>query len=457
MNKFLQIITATTLSVVASLSAFSQTTIKVFDKVTFFDGYAAAITTPAPPAGITRFRNDLCARKLTTTELASIGTTLDMTVTIGALCDNYDRIGSVNLALVPKGATTYIVDSVPHIELARFITPFMNKNVQPTAVPYNFSIPNVAGLLKEASINANYDIWMELQVFGVPYAANTQVAGCNARNDVFEGSIDLITTGSTATQNENVLMPISFLKTFNNYDSTATDTLGKTTRTFQINVVQNLTDAAIFLITSNHGSNQGGEEYIRRNHFVYFDNTLKLTYKPGRTSCEPFRQYNTQANGIYGSAAKSDATWQSFSNWCPGDVIDIRRVDLGALTQGNHTFTINVPSATFVGGQGNFPLSLYLHGKTSGTITGINDRFHIPDAFNIYPSPTSDNIIISNKKDITVESIRIINLVGSTVYQSGAENFSAKTISVNHLAAGIYLVQINTPLGISVQKIQVIK
>jgi hypothetical protein len=171
----------------AAIHTSAQTTITIMEDVIFHDGYAALVTSPPPPANVLMHRNDLAARKLTTAELESIGTSLQMNVTLGALCDNYDRIGNVNMALVPKGQTTYHPDSVQRIELGRFITPFFNKNIQPDTIPYTFNIDNVALLLKEESITSAYDIWIELSVFGVPYAANTQVAGCAGRNDVFKG------------------------------------------------------------------------------------------------------------------------------------------------------------------------------------------------------------------------------------------------------------------------------
>ena len=93
-----------------------------------------------------------------------------------------------------------------------------------------------------------------------------------------------------------------------------------------------------------------------------------LTYKPGRESCEPFRQYNTQANGIYGFVPKSDAAWQSFSNWCPGDVIDNRIIQLGAVKSGEHKIRISVPDARFADQQGDIPVSIYFHGVTEGVI-----------------------------------------------------------------------------------------
>lgn len=434
----------------------AQNTIRVFDTLVYFDGYAGLITNPPAPAGVTRLRNDLYTRKLTGAEIQSVGSTLDMKVTIGALCDNYDRIGMVALALVPKGAASYDPDNVQRLEIGRFITPFMNKNYQPVSVPYNFNIDNVAALLKETSITAVYDVWIELQVFGVPYAANNEVAGCSGRNDVFHGSLEFTTNSPAPAQSNNVLIPVAFNKDFNNYNATATDTLGKTTRTYQITVPQTLTDATLFLITSNHGANTNGEEYVRRNHYVYFDNELKLTYKPGRTSCEPFRQYNTQGNGIYGPSPRSDAQWQSFSNWCPGDVITTRIINVGSLTQGTHTFRINVPDAVFAAQQGNFPLSLYVHGKTSGGVS-IDNVEPVSRSFSIYPNPSSDHITIENLRHVPVKRTEILDMVGRVVYHSDESDYQYKTISLDQLAPGLYIVRFFTEQGTGMQKIQVIR
>ena len=35
-----------------------------------------------------------------------------------------------------------------------------------------------------------------------------------------------------------------------------------------------LNDAKLYVITSNHGANSGGEEYNRRNHYIYFEFAL---------------------------------------------------------------------------------------------------------------------------------------------------------------------------------------
>lgn len=345
------------------IPATAQTSITVLDSVVFHDGYAKYVPDSTLEVGVQKLRNDLFSKKLTSKELALVGTSLQLRVVIKALCDNYDRLCSVNMALVPRGLATYHPDSVQHLELGRFITPFMSKNVLPDTVEYAFEIDNVASLMKDKSLTKTYDIWLELEVFGIPYAAQKQVAGCSERNDVFQGKLELITNEPAPKQQGNFLMPLCFKQAFNNYSKEGTDTIGLTTKQITFSLSRRLTNAAIYLITSNHGANEGGEEYIRREHLVYVDGVQKLTYKPGRLSCEPFRKNNTQRNGIYGKEPKSEEEWQSFSNWCPGDVIDIHRIELGAISAGRHTFLIQVPSAEFVGKQGNFPLSLYLQGS----------------------------------------------------------------------------------------------
>lgn len=422
------------LSVLLSFAASAQTTtIKIFDKILFYDGYAKLVSKPLPP-GIIRHRNDLIARKLTEQELQSIGTNLSMKVVVKASCDNYDRIGNVNLAFVPKGDTTYIPDSVDRIELGRYITPFMNKNRQPDTVPYNYSINNVASLLKENSIAKSFDIWVELELFGVPYAAQQQVSGCSGRNDVFFGSLDFIIDGSTQQQNNNYLLPLQFKKDLNNYKTSATDTIGKTTRTISFNVPENLTDAVLYLITSNHGANTDGEEYNRRAHYVYMDGKQVLQYVPGSPSCEPFRKYNTQANGIYGYTPRTDAEWQSFSNWCPGAVIPIRTINLGNLSAAEHKFMITVPDAVFNEQQGYIPVSVYLQAKTSGS-QGINENKQGANKIYLYPNPVTDFLTVETESKI--RNVTFYNVIGQRVLESVNPK-----INVSQLSPGVYFIHL---------------
>jgi hypothetical protein len=333
-------------------------TIDLMQEVVFYDGYANPLDDP-PPEGVIRLNNSLLVTRLSEEQLSQIQPHLELSVKIGALCDNYDRIGSVRLALVPKGQQTYDPSAVDRLELARFITPFMNKNQQPDVVPYYWNLEGVSSILT-GSLAEEFDFWLEFYVFGVPYAANEEVAGCDGRSDVFRGWVSLESDSLEPGKDFDHLLPLAIEEPFNDYQPGASDQIGQTKKTLEFNLDQAAAAGQFVLITSNHGANSGGEEYVRRQHYVYLDSELILEYTPGRTSCEPFRMYNTQSNGIYGPSPRSDAEWQSFSNWCPGDIIDRRTIDLGELESGTHEFVIDVPDAVFAGDEGNFPLSLYL-------------------------------------------------------------------------------------------------
>ncbi|HYX36258.1 MAG TPA: peptide-N-glycosidase F-related protein [Oligoflexus sp.] len=351
-------------SVSFSVSAAAPQTLRIFNDILFYDGYAAKVSEPIAD-GVLRHRNDLYARPLTEQELLGIGSTLTAHVTIKAACDNYDRIGNINLALVPKGSVAYSPEQVARIELGRFITPFMNKNLKPDAVPYSFQLDHVAAVLNDAALHKAYDFWVELEVFGVPYAAQNEVAGCAGRNDVFYGSLDFVSQNEPVAADQAVLLPLNFKKNLNNYEAGATDNLGQTVRTIAFDLPYAVRDARFYLITSNHGANAGGEEYNRRVHDIFFDDQLVLSYKPGGVSCEPFRVYNTQGNGIYGRTPRTPEQWASFSNWCPGQAIPLRVIAVGDLAAGQHSFKISVPTAVFVEAQGYIPVSLYLQGHAT--------------------------------------------------------------------------------------------
>jgi hypothetical protein len=419
----------------------AQTSVTVFDGILFYDGYAAVVD-PAlypTPEGVIRHRNDLYARKLTEDELASFGNDLTINVTIGAACDNYDRIGNVNIVLVPKGDATYDPDDVTRIELARFITPFMNKNISPTDVPYTWTADNVARIFKDPAILEVYDIWAELQVFGVPYAAQTQVAGCAGQIDVFYGTLEFVSNNSDPVAEGDYLLPLEFQHYLNDYQEGATDALGTTSWTINFDLPSQINDAKFYLITSNHGANAGGEEYIRRNHYVYLDGVLKLTYKPGGVSCEPYRMYNTQPNGIYGPTPRTTAQWASFSNWCPGQVIPIRTISLGDLAAGSHTFNITVPSAVFADDQGYFPISVYLQGTDSSLgLGGV-----APLQYSLSPNPT--NGIVDIHASDAVQNVSVYNLLGQEVFSGNASR-----VDLSDTAAGIYVAKIKFANGKSI-------
>ncbi len=362
----------------ATIPLFQSQNVSIFNDVPFYSMYhylGEGQTLPAEaysqiPAGAIRlhaYEQDIISRKLSVAEIGSIGSNVKMNIVLTAACDNYDRIAGVNLVLVPKESTSYTYNQpdIKRIEIGRFITPFMNKNAEIKQVPYSYQIDNISNILHDPALAATYDFWIEFRADGYSAAAQTQVAGCADRTDVFRGNLELVTSG-TAAPADNFFLPLSYRQNLNNYN--ATDVPGATTRIVTFSVDQNVPNAVLHLITSNHGSNNNGEEYVKRVHNVYLDNQLVQQYMPGGKNCEDFRQYNTQVNGIYGNTPKTLRGWISWNNWCPGDVIPNREVQLGTLSAGTHTIKIDVPDAVFTGQQGYFPISMYIQNHQNGDL-----------------------------------------------------------------------------------------
>lgn len=428
-------------------------TVTVFDAVRFYDGYLVEKNPEDPTLdGILRHRTSLYAIKLTDEQLAQIGDSLEMHVRVQACCDNYDRIGNVNIAFVPKGQETYKPDEVQRIEIGRFITPFMNKNKKPDTVPYEYKVPYLSYIFRDSELRALYDIWVELEIFGVPYAANQQIKGCADRSDVFLGTLKFSTINENrgVMTDKDVLVPIVIKNpeyiahNLNNYDERATDEIGKTIKTYTFTVPKDVADGQLVVVTSNHGANEGGEEYNRRWHYIYYDGGEEpvMVYKPGRNSCEPFRKYNTCPNGIYGYFKRSDETWQSFSNWCPGDVIDNRIIDLGEVKAGTHTVCISVPDAEFVGGQGDIPVSIFFQGLTEGILNNI-DRVSVEESKPLVTITKTGKTLVAGSSEGIV-SIELRDLQGKLVRQTEC----GKTINCSDCASGIYLVSVELMNGI---------
>ena len=437
-----------------ALSSFGKE-VSVYKDVVFYDGYNDKIFDADKTDGVLRHSNSLYAVKLNPADFSDASSSdFKMEVEIGALCDNYDRIGNVNLALVPKGATTYKPEETKRIELTRFITPFMDKNKKPDVVPYEYEIPNVARILKDASLNAEYDFWLEFELFGIPYAANEQIMGCAGRNDVFDGTLRFTFTPSEQPEvnTGNVLVPI-YIKTpehygninLNNYNEQATDTLGVTTRTFDFYVPEDVADSRIYLILTNHGANVSGEEYNRRHHLIYVDGEVMLSYVPGGESCEPYRIYNTQANGIYGNTRPPNY-WERNSNWCPGQAVPIREIHTGALSKGSHSVMIRVPDARFINKDGDFRPSLYFHGVKEGELEASVDQiwFEGPDVDFTLKGRTLD---ISSSEPVRMLTVHSYD--GRTVMSVGSLHGSSEIVSADlgEIIPGIYILTFFTADG----------
>lgn len=445
----------------ASLTAAAQDTpytLNVFNKVTYYGMYGE-LTTELVPPGMIRMSNSSYSKMLTQEQLDSFGNTLTMKVTLNPLCDNYDRIGNVNMVLVPKEQTSYSYNdsNIKRIEIGRFITPFMRLTVQnPNSVPYEYELDNLTNIFHDAAITAQYNIWIELEVYGYQGGpgqggAAVEIPICANRKDVYMGSLEFTSTDNPQVVygNDNFLLPLSYKYQLRDYvlegvdeegnPVEGTQVLDETVKTITFTLDEALPNAVLHLITSNHGANQGGEEYVRRDHFIYLDNNPVLTYKPGGKSCEPFDQYNTQPNCVYlictntGSSPRpdTDAAW-SWNNWCPGDKIPNRVIELGALSAGTHTFKIDVPGAVFAGDQGYFPLSVYLQSvtKTLGT-----KEFNAA-AFSVYPNPVTDVATIETK-GAEIKSVTVVNTLGQTVFTGTSDK-----VDMSQLQSGIYMVKV---------------
>ncbi len=432
--------------------------VKVYDEVIFFDGYNTleGISDESKAMipendGILRHRTSLYSVRLTEEQLSRIGEKFTMLVEIGALCDNYDRIGNINLAFVPKGAETYNPDEVKRIEIGRFITPFMDKNKEPSTVPYVFDMDHVSLILRDSRLRAEYDIWAEFELFGIPYAANEQIKGCAGRQDVFTGTLSFITDATPApTTDKNVIVPVVIKKpeyiaggNFNNYSEGSTDEIGKTIKTWTFDVPEDVTDGQLVFITSNHGANAGGEEYNRRIHMVYFDDKLATTYKPGRTSCEPFRVYNTQLNGIYGYSEMSDRAWQSFSNWCPGDKIDNRILHVGPLSAGTHSMRIKVVGAKFADQQGDIPVSIFFQGVKDGSLPGASGVNAVKPDFRSRINVENDRVTVQS--ETPVQEILLYDVAANLL----AIEFDTNVVSLADAPRGVLIVTVQYADGLS--------
>lgn len=434
--------------------------LNIYDWTVFYDGYKTDEVVDADLSdGITRFTNYHYTKKLPLRSVLTLGEELQLEVLIGAMCDNYDRMGRVMLAFPPKGSASYDPSTVEKIEIARFITPFMSKNRNPDVVPYVYDINDVKQLLRDIYAIDEKDVWMEVELFGIPYDAQEKVAGCKGRNDVFNATISfggridsdiafMRPQEEVMKPDYNVLgIPVTVSKceihgnvNLNKYNAAATDTLGVTTKTYHYTVPRNVADAQLTLILTNHGAGENGEEYVRRKHLVYIDGELALVYTPGGVSCEPYRVYNTMGNYIYGSEPQDD--WEEWNNWCPGQAVPSRRISLGAVKAGEHTLMIRVPEAEFYANDGDFRPSAWFMGVVSGEVAAPSEVTEISANEGVKLSFSGDIVKISDPasvKMLTVYSYDGRLLEGR--YNPGAE------FSMAGYGAGQYIVVAETQDG----------
>lgn len=89
----------------------------------------------------------------------------------------------------------------------------------------------------------------------------------------------------------------------------------------------------------------------------------------------------------------------------------------------------------------------------SVSTTPLSTENFFSSTFAVYPSPAGDVISVSNKNNISVNSVTITDLNGRVVKQSKYNNVSNIQINVSDLSAGMYMMNINTEKGIATKKV----
>ncbi|HEY1055429.1 MAG TPA: T9SS type A sorting domain-containing protein, partial [Emticicia sp.] len=94
-----------------------------------------------------------------------------------------------------------------------------------------------------------------------------------------------------------------------------------------------------------------------------------------------------------------------------------------------------VPDAVFVDGQGYIPLSLYLHGRTSGEVTGLKNIALKKHHVKLFPNPASD--YLSLETDGVVKIVAVYDILGKKVMAGNIES-----LNISSLQSGLYLLKI---------------
>jgi hypothetical protein len=86
------------------------------------------------------------------------------------------------------------------------------------------------------------------------------------------------------------------------------------------------------------------------------------------------------------------------------------------------------------------------------TTVGINNLEETKTGITIYPNPVSDKInVISNQ--LPVNSVKIYNILGEKIYSLQiTDNRSPITLNITDFTSGVYVVEVKTVKGISVEK-----
>lgn len=156
------------------------------------------------------------------------------------------------------------------------------------------------------------------------------------------------------------------------------DLFSETALNVDVNLPENAKNVNLYYITTGHGGHSGGDEFIKLNNWVKFNNKTVIDMVPWRDDCASFRRFNP-SSGVW---TRKDTTYSynrnrerefkeieerlassdlSRSNWCPGSKVEPVKVALGDLKKGNHSLSINIDGTPIEGDKLNHWLvSAYL-------------------------------------------------------------------------------------------------
>ncbi len=101
-----------------------------------------------------------------------------------------------------------------------------------------------------------------------------------------------------------------------------------------------LKNARLRYITTGHGGWENGDEFVPKKNSVFLDEKLAFAFVPWRQDCGSYRLSNPASGNFENGLSSSD---YSRSNWCPGTVTNPIFIDLGDLSEGEHSIRIQIP------------------------------------------------------------------------------------------------------------------
>lgn len=318
-------------------------TMNVLSDLDFYDLYGQPVNAKMPP-GITALSNTEVIRQLSTSERERIGKSLAVKLTLKSRCDNYDRVGNVLLATMPKGEK-FDKEKCELFEMLRFITPFMYRNREPDHVPYEAQADQLVNVIKQT----DKDVYLFVTVGGTTGAGQAEVAGCNGSNITFNITVDFVCGKGNADMQQKG-MALLDRYSIDNKEKTA----GKNSKQVSFELPDDTKATTLYMVSSGHGAAEGGEEYDWRAHVINLDGKEYARLDMNQ-DCTPYEIYNTQPNGIY----TGDMTKERRS-WCPGGMVPAKIVNLGPLPKGKHTLKISIPDADFDKTDSKYYVSAYL-------------------------------------------------------------------------------------------------